>query len=126
MDAVATARVPVRRRTGVVASRSTASALREVFTLTRTDPGEFVQKVQPLLERQDPAGLLHLLKSNWTVDDLTAFLAGEHEDARKVAALALSLVGGKCCLPPLARQLRNDDPIVNQMAEHAMWGIWFR
>ena len=45
---------------------------------------------------------------------------------RKVAALAISLVGTTCCLPKLAPLLRDADPLVNQMAEHAMWSIWFR
>jgi tetratricopeptide (TPR) repeat protein len=45
---------------------------------------------------------------------------------RKVAALALSLVGGRRCVADLARQLADPDPVVNQMAEHALWSIWFR
>ena len=90
------------------------------------DPREFVAAVQPVLERQDLSGLLALLKSRWTAAQIVALLASPCCDARKVAALSLSLVGGTCCLDELARQLRDPDPMVNQMAEHAMWSIWFR
>jgi tetratricopeptide (TPR) repeat protein len=82
--------------------------------------------VKPLLERKDLAGLLSLLKSRYTSAQIVSLLIGKDCDARKVAALALGLVGGKCCLKELAHQLRDPDPMVNQMVEHAMWSIWFR
>lgn len=53
-------------------------------------------------------------------------LAGGHDDARKTAAVALSLVGTGCCIDGLARLLRDPDPTVNQLAEHALWSIWLR
>jgi len=53
-------------------------------------------------------------------------LGSEHCDARKVAALALGLLGNVDCIPALAEQLGDPDPMVNQMAEHALWSIWFR
>ena len=90
------------------------------------DPAEFVACVQPLLAVKDAAGLLALLRSRYTGDQITALLHSNHDDARKVAALAISLVGTPCCLPKLAPLLKDADPMVNQMAEHAMWSIWFR
>jgi tetratricopeptide (TPR) repeat protein len=90
------------------------------------EPCEFVRAVQPVLERRDLQGLLELLKSSWTAEQIVSLLACGHCDARKVAALSLSLVGCHHCLPELARQLKDPDPMVNQMAEHAMWSIWFR
>ena len=72
------------------------------------------------------SGLLALLKSRWTPQQIVSLLCADCCDARKVAALSLSLVGCKSCLPPLADQLRDPDPMVNQMAEHAIWSIWFR
>ena len=89
-------------------------------------PDEFVAAVQPLLERKDMGGLLHLLKSRWTPEQIVDLLKCRHCDARKVAALALGLVGGQCCLKPLSEQLKDPDPVVNEMAEHALWSIWFR
>ena len=53
-------------------------------------------------------------------------LKGNHADARKVAALALGLLGDRNCIDSLAAQLADPDPMVNQMAEHALWSIWFR
>lgn len=79
-----------------------------------------------MLERKDLCGLLSLIKSRWTPTQIVSLLVGKDCDARKVAALSLSLVGGKCCLPELAQQLKDPDAMVNQMAEHAMWSIWFR
>jgi tetratricopeptide (TPR) repeat protein len=36
------------------------------------------------------------------------------------------LVGGPCCIPALVEQLKDGDACANQMAEHALWSIWFR
>ncbi len=90
------------------------------------EPCTFIETVQPLLERQDLPGLMSLLKTRWTGDQLRGLLTGNHTDAKKVALLALGLVGTGCCLPELARQLQDPDPMVNEMAEHALWSIWFR
>jgi tetratricopeptide (TPR) repeat protein len=90
------------------------------------DTCEFVALVQPLLERQDTQGLSDLLRSRWSREQIKAVLTSHDVDARKVAALALGLVGGKCCVDELAKQLCHDDPVVNQMAEHALWSIWLR
>lgn len=96
------------------------------MAVTHVDPKEFVATIQPMLEAQSPAALLELLKSRWTRDQIKQLLFCDCADARKVAALALALVGGKCCLKDLAAQLKHPDPMVNQMAEHALWSIWFR
>ena len=90
------------------------------------DPVEFVASVQPVLAGRDAQGLLSMLRARYTPDQITSLLACDNDDARKVAALALSLVGGKCCLEDLSHQLEHPDPMVNQMAEHALWSIWFR
>jgi tetratricopeptide (TPR) repeat protein len=93
---------------------------------TVIQPEQFVEAVTPLLERKDLAGLLQLLKSRWQPDQIVELLKSRHGDARKVAALSLALVGGQCCLGPLSEQLKDPDPVVNGMAEHALWSIWFR
>jgi tetratricopeptide (TPR) repeat protein len=89
-------------------------------------PEDFVAAVKPLLAKQDLGGLLQFLKSRWTAEQIVDLLKSRHCDARKVAALALGLVGGACCLGPLSEQLKDPDPVVNEMAEHALWSIWFR
>ena len=90
------------------------------------EPNQFVQLVEPLLESKDMDGLLGLLQSHWTSSEISELLAGDHADARKVALLALGLVGEPCCTEELAGQLRDPDPMINDMAEHALWSIWFR
>lgn len=97
-----------------------------MIQLPSTQSAHFVAAVQPLLERKDVKGLHELLRSRWTLEELTAFLASSEDDVRKVAALSLALVGGRCCIGAIASQLRHPDPMVNQMAEHALWSIWFR
>jgi tetratricopeptide (TPR) repeat protein len=96
------------------------------MALLSIDPDTFVARVQPLLEKRDMPGLLAMLKSNWSKEQIVSLLSGRHCDARKVAAQALSLVGCKGCIPEIAKQLKDPDPMVNQMAEHALWNIWFR
>jgi tetratricopeptide (TPR) repeat protein len=78
------------------------------------------------LERQDAAGLLELVRTRWTKEQLKSILECDDLDARKVACLALALAGEKCSIPCVAKQLQHPDPVVNQMAEHALWSIWFR
>jgi tetratricopeptide (TPR) repeat protein len=90
------------------------------------EPSQFVEAVQPLLECQDTAGLLALIRTRYTKEQLKAILESNDLDARKVACLALALIGEKCAIPCVAKQLRHPDSVVNQMAEHALWSIWFR
>ena len=91
-----------------------------------TDSSQFVSRVRPLLEAKDTQGLLNLLHTDYTCDQITGLLQGPNLDARKIAALCLSLVGDECAIELLADQLHNADVTVNQMAEHALWSIWFR
>ncbi|HEX5242452.1 MAG TPA: hypothetical protein VFW23_04240, partial [Tepidisphaeraceae bacterium] len=66
------------------------------------DPVEFIASVQPLLELQDVQGLQTLLKTQYGHDRIKAILTSDHSDARKVAALALGLIGGRCCVEELS------------------------
>lgn len=87
---------------------------------------KFVQAVQPLLERRDVTGLLQVLKQQWPCAQLEALVKDGTTDAKKVAALALGLVGETHCCTSLTRLLADPDAMVNKMAEHALWSIWFR
>lgn len=95
-------------------------------TFEPIDPVRFITLVQPLLERMDLQGLHDLLKSHWNTEQLQQLMTTEHTDAKKVALLAVGLVGRACCLPALSQHLKDPDPIVHEMTEHAMWSIWFR
>lgn len=90
------------------------------------DSDLFVRTIQPLLERRDLPALLTTLKSHWTCQQLETLVDHGTTDAKKVAALALGLVGTIQCCTGLSRLLRDPDPMVNKMAEHALWSIWFR
>lgn len=90
------------------------------------EPTQFVELVEPLLAQQDLQGLLCLLKARWHPEQIRELLRSGHNDAKKVALLALALVGPTCCAEELALQLRDPDPVINQLAEHALWAIWFR
>ena len=90
------------------------------------DPVDFVGRVKPLLESQDLHGLHQLLRTQWTADQIVSILAIGDADARKVASLALSLVGCRKCVEKVVGQLKDADPMTNEMAEHALWAIWFR
>jgi tetratricopeptide (TPR) repeat protein len=97
-----------------------------VITEPPIDPAQFVACVQPLLAGMDLQGLRDLLKSRYTEEQVTALFRCDNPDARKVAALAFGLIGCKAGMCRLADLLKDPDPMVNQMAEHAMWTIWFR
>lgn len=90
------------------------------------DPKKFVELVEPLLAQQDLCGLLELLQTNWHPEQIRDLLRSSHSDARKIALLSLALVGPTCCVEELAGLLRDRDPVINQLAEHALWAIWFR
>jgi tetratricopeptide (TPR) repeat protein len=97
-----------------------------VITEPPIDPAQFVACVQPLLAGMDLQGLSDLLRSRFTEAQLAELFQCDDPDARKVAALAFGLVGCKAGMCKLAPLLKDRDPMVNQMAEHAMWTIWFR
>ena len=97
-----------------------------MITRPTIDPENFVRAVEPILERRDLAGLLEFIKQRWTSEQIVSLLKCKCCDARKVAALCLSLVGCPACLKDLGKQLKDPDPVTNQMAEQAMWSIWFR
>jgi tetratricopeptide (TPR) repeat protein len=88
-----------------------------------------MQTVQPLLEAQDLSGLCDALKSHWSCEQIIELLSSVDPsayDARKVAILAIGMVGPTCAAPEIATLLRDCDNVVNQLAEHALWAIWFR
>ena len=92
----------------------------------RPDAGRFVSDVAPLLESNDLPGLVRLLGRRYDTPQICSLLACDCCDARKCAALALALVGRDDCVAGLVEHLRDDDEMVGEMAEHALWSVWFR
>lgn len=87
---------------------------------------EFVEEVRPILEAGNLEGLISHLQARWCNEELCGFLAGECDDARKVALFCLSLVGVMHDCPAIAPLLKHRDPYVSKLAENTLWSIWFR
>lgn len=90
------------------------------------DSQQFVSLLRAPLEENDTATLAKLVQEHWSIDEIHDLLDSDHADARKVAALCLGVIGDSRSITALATCLRDRDPMVNQMAEHALWMIWFR
>lgn len=97
-----------------------------MHTSASINPGEFIQALKPYLQGHDLPGMVEMIKRRWDHKQIAELFKCGDCDARKVAALAFGLVGSKCCLKKLVPLLRDPDPVVAQMAEHAMWSVWFR
>jgi len=96
---------------------------------SRIDPDTFIRAVQPLLARRDVSGLCSLIKTRWSCEQVRSLLhsdTAELLDAKKVALLALSFVGTARTIGDIAQELKHPDRCVNEMAEHALWSVWFR
>jgi tetratricopeptide (TPR) repeat protein len=90
------------------------------------EPSNFVSVVRPLLETNNLIGLVDALRQRWNCGQIARLLTNGDRDARKVALVCLAMVGERGCIEPIAGQLLDADATVNQMAEHALWSIWFR
>lgn len=93
---------------------------------TVIDPQRFVDSVRAPLECRDTKALKGLVQKLWSLDQIVSLLDSDLTDARKLAALALGFVGDRRCIVALSVALKDRDPMVNQMAEHALWNLWFR
>jgi tetratricopeptide (TPR) repeat protein len=90
------------------------------------NPQELLETLQPSLTQGNMEEALQEVKARWTAPQIVSLLQNKCGDVRKVAALALSLIGDRPAVQPLAVALHDADLMVCQMAEHALWSIWFR
>ena len=90
------------------------------------DSDQFIQIVRPALQRRDADHLASIVKTYWTKDQICDLLVNGTVDARKVACLTLGLVGCLNCSECVSAALHDADPVVCELAEHAMWSIWLR
>ncbi len=70
--------------------------------------------------------LASLVRERWTPQQLCQMLQHEESDVRKLACVVLGLIADRRVENCLAAVLRDEDPAINEMAEHALWSIWFR
>jgi tetratricopeptide (TPR) repeat protein len=90
------------------------------------DPDEFISSLRPSLSEGRVDEALERVRTRWTAGQIVSLLRDKSADVRKVAALALALVGEAGAVRPLAVALHDPDAMVAQVAEHALWSIWFR
>ncbi len=89
-------------------------------------PEEFIQTLQPSLSQGCIEELSRSIGNRFTRPQILELLRNPSADVRKVAALALSVIGDCAAVVPLAVALHDADVMVSRMAEHAMWSVWFR
>ncbi len=85
-----------------------------------------LNRTRSFLSVYDEAGLLRYLRSAWTPDELIGLLAHEQPPVVKVAATCLGLIADPVATPSLVASLGHLDAVVSEMAEHALWTIWFK
>jgi tetratricopeptide (TPR) repeat protein len=90
------------------------------------EPTAFVSVVRPLLETNNIQGLIDTLRQRWNCGQISRLVSTGDRDARRVALVCLAMVGERTCIDLIQAQLTDPDACINQMAEHALWSIWFR
>jgi len=90
------------------------------------DGDEFIRVVTPSLQACDAAALARDVTLRWRPREVCKLLKHPNVDVRRVAAVTLGMVGDPHTVTCLTHALRDGDEQVNQMAEHALWSIWFR
>lgn len=90
------------------------------------DGAAFLEAVRPALERRDAEAIAEQVRGRWSTADLCELLRSGALDERKVVCLTLGLVGETDCCGCLAHALHDEDGMVSEIAEHALWSIWFR
>lgn len=85
-----------------------------------------VQLASPFLERKDRAGLAEALEGTWSSECLALLLSDGDSAVVRAAAICLGLVGEMEDGPALAKLLQHADAVIVEVAEDALWSIWFR
>lgn len=86
----------------------------------------FLHTVQPALLRADMQELCDTVRHHWAPMQLCSLLTDDSADTRRLACLALGLIGDRHLCNCLAHALRDADAHVAHLAEHALWSIWLR
>lgn len=64
--------------------------------------------------------------TRWTPRQLSPLLQQEQVEVRKLACLVLASIGDHRAVGSLTAALRDSEATVSQLAEQALWSIWFR
>ena len=87
---------------------------------------EFLAVARPALEHGDPQLVAEAFAQRWAPAELAPLVQHPDVIVRRVAAMALGLVGDLSVAGPLARALHDIDDQVYQYAHDSLWSIWFR
>ena len=92
----------------------------------RDDAQEFLNVLEPFVRTGDLNRAAECIGRSWCSGKLCAFLKHSKLEVRRAAAMALTLLGDKKAIDPLVAALQDADPRVHELAEDALWAIWFR
>jgi len=96
-----------------------------LFRETTIDVQTFLAALQPALESGDADAVASAARQ-WSPRAICGLLRQDRVEARRLAAMTLSLVGDHSSQACLAAALRDEDDQVADLAEHALWTLWFR
>jgi len=86
---------------------------------------ELLSTVKPMLASTADE-LASRVRARWSVGQLCPLLQHDDVDVRKVTCVVLGLIGTRGEVGCVAGALRDEDSAVAELAEHAIWSIWFR
>ena len=86
----------------------------------------FLDAVRPALAAGDAERVARDVRANWSVVEICALLNHPNVDIRRVAAMVIGLIGDRRQVGCLTGALKDTDRLVNEMAEHSLWSVWFR
>ena len=87
---------------------------------------EYLDILEPLLQAGDLNRTAECVKRFWCGGKLCAFLTHSEPEVRRAAAMGLTLVGNTRAIDPLVTALHDTDLRVYELAQDALWAIWFR
>jgi tetratricopeptide (TPR) repeat protein len=85
-----------------------------------------VDYFETFLREQDIEAFHRSVSARYTEGTLTRLARSGGVQARRGAVLALGLVGSFAVNETVAKSLRDPDPSVRNLAQSALWAIWFR
>jgi len=94
--------------------------------LERVNSDELLRIAPTALRAGGPEELARRVCERWTPRQMCQLLHHDAAQVRKLTCVVLALAGDRAVQQCLTGALRDEDPEVRQLAEHALWSIWFR
>jgi Flp pilus assembly protein TadD len=85
-----------------------------------------VNYYEALLDDEDVEGFRRRVRSRYSEATLGRLCVGGDVTARRAAVVSIGLIGTMESNAVVAASLADDDPAVRELAERALWSIWFR